>query len=113
MSLEQSISMEPVKEKLKNLPEHMPNKSQIVYDFGVYLADNLNLESIPDGFAIAAVMAIDDIKKGKNRITGKPFSGSLNSMPSEYYDILRITIQQITEVVCPEDFAKDVKDFYE
>ena len=39
MSLEGAISMEPVKEKLRNLREHMPNEDEIIHHLGAHLAD--------------------------------------------------------------------------
>ena len=42
MSLEGAISTEPIKEKLRNLRQYMPNQKDTIYDFGAYLADRLN-----------------------------------------------------------------------
>lgn len=113
MSLEGAMSMEPVQEKLRNLPEHMPDQEQIVYDFGTFLADRLNPSLVPQGFAMAAELALYDAQQGKDGFTGQPVSGRLHGYPPQLYAVLRMSVPQIAEAVCPEDFAKGVKDFYE
>ena len=113
MSIDEAISMEPVKEKLKNLREHMPEQDDTIYSFGAYLADRLNPELVPQGFNMAAELALYDLEKGVDGFTGQPIQSRLVGYPSMIYGLLRMQVPQIAEAVCPEDFAKGVKDFYE
>ena len=54
----EAISTEPVKEKLRNLRTYLPGKSQAVYDFAEHLAGTLGNKLMPEGFSIAAVLAV-------------------------------------------------------
>ncbi len=111
IKLETAISMEPIKEKLKKLPEIMPGHEQIIYDFGAFLADRLNPELVPQGFAMAAELALYDAQKGVDGFTGKPISGRLHGYPPQLYAVLRMYVPQIAKTVCPEDFAQKVENF--
>ena len=117
MPIDEAISMEPVKEKLRNLREHMPNCmpnfEDITYDFGAYLADRLNPKLVPQGFNLAAELALYDLQKGVNGFTGQPIRSNLVGYPPMIYGILRTQVPEIAEAVCPKDFARGVRDFYE
>ncbi len=113
MSIDEAISMEPVQEKLRNLREHMPDQQDVTYDFGAYLADRLNPELVPQGFNMAAELALYDLQKGVDGFTGQPIQSRLVGYPSMIYGLLRMQVPQIAEAVCPEDFAKGVKEMYE
>jgi hypothetical protein len=113
MSIDEAISMEPVKEKLRNLREHMPDQQDETYAFGAYLADRLNPKLVPMGFNMAAELTLYDLEKGVDGFSGQPINSVLVGYPSMVYDLLRTQVPQIAEAVCPEDFAKRVKDFYE
>ena len=113
MSLDNAISMEPVKKKLENLQEHLPNKTPMVYEFAEFLAGRLNPELVPRGFVMATELALTDLRKDVDGFTGKPISGNLSGYPSQLYSILRIYVPEIVKAVCPEDFAKGVKEFYD
>ncbi|MBS3150625.1 hypothetical protein J4425_02365 [Candidatus Woesearchaeota archaeon] len=113
MSIDGAISMEPVKEKLRNLREHMPDQQDVIYDFGAHLADRLNPELVPQGFNMAAELALYNLQKGVDGFSGQPIRSRLVGYPSMIYGLLRMQVPQIAEAVCPEDFAKGVKDFYE
>ncbi|PJE81236.1 hypothetical protein COU58_03555 [Candidatus Pacearchaeota archaeon CG10_big_fil_rev_8_21_14_0_10_32_42] len=113
MSIDEVISMEPVKEKLKNLRKYMPNQDDTIYDFGAYLADRLNPELFSQGFNMAAELALYDLQTGVDGFSGQPIRSRLVGYPSMIYGLLSMQVPQIAEAVCPEDFAKGVKDFYE
>jgi len=113
MDIKKSISMEPVKEKLRNLQKYMPEQQELVYEFGNYLADMLNPELVPFGFNMAAELALYDIQAGVNSFTKEPISTRLAGYPPQIYALLRNEIPDIAEAVCPEDFAKDVREVFE
>ncbi|HUW43418.1 MAG TPA: hypothetical protein VMV95_00440 [Bacillota bacterium] len=114
MALERkAISMEPIKEKLKGLREHMPDQQDVIYDFATYLADRLNPELVPQGFNMAAELALYDLEKGVDGFTGQPIQSRLVGYPSMIYRLLRMQVPQIAEAVCPEDFAQGVRKMYD
>ena len=109
----EGVPMESVKERLKNLSQHMPNHSPITYDFGLFLADRLNPRLVPRGFVMAVEFALYDLEKGVDGFTKRPLDGRLTGCPSIFYHLLRMQTPQIAEAVCPEDFAREVKTIYE
>ena len=113
MSLEGAISMEPVKEKLRNLREHMPNEDVIIHHLGAHLADYLNPTLVPEGFILATELAFYDMEKGVNGFSGKQVSRKLSGYPLQLYAVLRLRIPEIVAAVCPEDFASKVNECYE
>ena len=108
-----AISTEEIKEKLRNLKEYMPGEPEITYDFATYLANRLNPKLNPGGFQISAELLLSDMKKGVDSFTRQAMSRNLAGYPPNLYAILRGTVPDIAKAVCPEDFAKSVKDFYE
>ncbi len=112
-TIEGAISTEPVKEKLRNLRQYMPDQQDVVYDFGAYLADRLNPELVPQGFNMATELALYDLQKGVNGSTGQPIRSRLIGYPPVIYESLRMQVPEIAEAVCPEDFAKGVREFHE
>ena len=113
MDIKKPISMEPVKEKLRNLEKYLPDKEKMVYEFGNYLADILNPALVPFGFNLAAEHALYDIQVGVNSFTKEPISTRLAGYPPQIYALLRSEIPYIAEAVCPEDFAKGVREVFE
>ena len=114
MSLEGMIPTEPIKEKLRNLRQYMPKRDDIIYEFGAYLADRLNPELVPEGFNMIVERALHDLQKGTNGCTGQPIRNSrLVGNPPIMYGLLRTQIPDIAAAVCPEDFAKGVRECYE
>lgn len=112
MSLEEVISMEPVKEKLRNLRKYMPSQQDVIYEFGAFLADRLNLELDSQEFHTAAELALSDLQKGVDGFTGNPVQSRLVGLPFKSYFLLAAKVPQIAKAVCPEDFAKGVTFFY-
>lgn len=113
MTLEKVVSMESIKEKLKDLKRYMPEQPPIVYDFGAFLADRLNSDLVAAGFVLATELALNDMEAGVDGFTGKRISGRLSGYPSQIYAILRaMQLPEIVRAVCPEDFAKDVEEAY-
>lgn len=111
MSLEEAISMGPVKEKLRNLQDYMPGKNVAVYQFGAYLADKLNPSLIPPGFVQAAGLALHELKTGFDQITNESIRNELVGYQPFFYDVLSMHIPGIARAVCPEDFANGVQVF--
>ncbi len=114
MALEE-ISTEPIVKKLRNLREYMPDGGETLYKFGEFLADRLSRHStlVPQGFNIAAELGIYDLQNGIDGFTGKPIQGELVGYPSQVYDLLRMSVPDLADAVCPEDFAKGVRKRYD
>lgn len=113
MTLEQAISMDPIKEKLRNLREHLPQQDETVYDFAAYLTDYLNPRLVPAGFHLGAMLALHDLQTGVNGFTGEAFSSRLAGSPSQLYVSLEKFIPQIAEATCPPEFAQGVREYHE
>ena len=63
MTLEsKAVSTEPIKEKLRNLREHLPQQEDVTYDFATYLAERLNPKLVPEGFNMIAELALYDLQ---------------------------------------------------
>jgi hypothetical protein len=114
MALE-SISTEPVIEKLKNLREYMPEEEETIYQFGAYLADKIGEHSklAPQGFKIAADLGLYDLQEGVDGFTGKPIQSSLVGYPPQIYTLLGMRIADLADATCSEEFAKEVRAFDE
>jgi len=113
MTLDEAISMEPIKQKLRNLREHMPDCEQITYDFGAYLAERLEPQLSPGRFASVTVHMIDDLSVGSDGDTQQRINNNLTGYPPDRYRALRKQVPEIAQAVCPADFAAKVKAFYE
>lgn len=112
MSLDNAISMEPVKEKLRNLHEYLPNENSILYDFAGYLADRLNPRLVPEGFVLAAELALYDLQTGIDGFTQQPVPARLQGYPSVLYAVLQMRVPEIAAAACPDDFGQDVAKVY-
>lgn len=62
---------------------------------------------------MASELALYDLQQGVDGFSGKPIQNRLVGYPSMIYGLLRMQVPQIAEAVCPEDFAKGVKEMYE
>jgi len=114
MSDEPALSMVEPKQKLVNLKEHLPGEhEQVVYDFGKYLAEYLNNELVPMGFALGCMLALHDLQAGVNGFSGKPIVGRLANYPPFVYAMLQRQIPHIAEAIFPAEFAAAVKAHYE
>nr|MBA4405006.1 hypothetical protein [Nanoarchaeum sp.] len=109
MSIDDAIPMGPVKDKLRNLREYLPGQIDEIYELGIYLADRLNDEIVPEGFNMAVELLFYDLQTGIDGFTGKPMSSHLAGQPFILYAILRSQIPYIARAVCPEDFANGVE----
>ena len=111
MTLEESISTEPVKEKLRELNKCMHGEQTIVYAFGNFLADRLGDKKIcPETFSLKAELALYDLEGGVDGRTGEKIDSDLVRYRPIIYDLLRLCIPAIASAVCPENFAESVKE---
>lgn len=113
MSLEGAISTEPIKKKLRELRQYMPGQPDVIYAFGAYLADKLNPKLVPPGFNMAAELALYDLQIGVDSFTGQPIRSRLVGQQPQIYVHLSMQVPEIAKAVCPKDFAKGVRKFYE
>ena len=94
MTLEDQIPTEPLKEKLRNLYEYLPNKDQTLYDFAAYLADRIrNPNLTPQGFALTAQLALYDLGKGVDGFTREPINNGLVGYPPMMYTLLGMQVR--------------------
>ncbi len=111
----EAISMESVKEKLRNLKDYLPNGDDFLYDFGKYLADRLNPSLVPGGFNITYELALEDLRMGgdygENGKVNVPTN--LIGYPAVMYGILRMRMLEIAKATCPPEFAEEVNKVYE
>jgi hypothetical protein len=117
MPLENAISSKPVREKLVSLRKYLPGDNPTLYRFGELLGDTLDFEQIvPKGFVAGAerlLYKLDrDLERYADGLTGKPVKGS-KFRYELVLDRLHDSIPKIAQAVGPQDFARDVKDFYE
>ena len=108
-----AISTAPIQEKLRSLSQYMPGQPESTYALAAYLADRLSSELTPEGFNMIAESALSDLRKGVNGITGRPITISLAMNPPIVYELLRKTVPKIAEAVCPQDFARSVREIHE
>jgi len=62
---------------------------------------------------MAAECALYDLQNGVDGFTGQSIRSRLVGYPPMIYELLKIQVPEIAEAVCPEDFAKGVREFYE
>jgi hypothetical protein len=118
MKTEHVYLIGPVIEKLRNLETHLPNQDRIIYQFGSFLADRLytSLESkkcpeiFQSGLDTAARLAVHDLNRDRDILTGQPIQGNLAGHSPQRYDKLHMAIPSITEAVCPKDLARTIEN---
>lgn len=111
MALENAIDMTPIKEKLRNLKAYIPDAEEVMCDFAAYLAERINPRVVPMGFVIGAELAIYELENNITKYTSKP--SSLFGYSPEMYALMRVAVPQIVDAVCPEEFARGVKEVYD
>ena len=97
-----------IKERLNNLEEYMPDEHEMTYDFAAYLADKLNPTIVPMGFKMSAELALYYLAKGVDELSGEPIKNRLVGYSPIIYGAISMSIPQIADAVCPEEFAKEV-----
>ncbi len=107
------LSLGQVREKLRNLQEYFPGQEEETYKFGSYLAERLDPGLVPEGFGLAAHLALDGLERGIDEDHGQPIANELVGLPSEIYQRLFKQIPEIAEAVCSEEFAKRVRYFFD
>ncbi len=115
MSLTDAIPTEPIREKLRNLREYIPNQGILLYEFSDLFAERLGGHPTinPIGFNLTAELTLHDLETGVSPGQSFPIKQSLVGYPTMIYAILRTQIPDIAKATCPEDFAKGVKEFYD
>ncbi len=113
MTLDQAVSTTEMQAKLKNLREHMPKADDFLCKVGEYFAERLggHGQVDPMGFVNAFNLMVYDLETGVNGFTGKPVPRGLTGYPSQVYAIISMYAPILAEKVCPEDFARNVRQF--
>ncbi len=99
-----------IRERLLNLRQHLPGQQQAIYDFAAHMANYTNAELVPQGFAMAAALALYDLQEGSNGFTGKPITGSLVGQPALVYRLIEMMVPNIAKAIFPAEFAGGVKE---
>ena len=106
------IETKEVIEKLRNIKEEIPNPTiPEIYPFAEQIANHLDKKVSPAGFNNAAILALNDLTIGKERITGEIIKDRIYPDDTLRQRILTLDIPNIASYVCPSDFAKFVKDY--
>ena len=105
-----------LKLKLENLKKLMPGQDTALYDFAIFLAahpDFNGRQMIPLGFSNVATLAIYELEKGFDNVTGERIDNFLSKQHDYFYRHLESLISEIAKAVCSENFAKEVEDLLE
>jgi hypothetical protein len=114
MSKQEAISMDSIKEKLKNLKEYMPDQEDVICDYAKLLADVLNPKLTPAGFHLASQLVLFDLQRGEDGINGTKSPDysiifqRLCGYPQIIHALIGMELPNIVKAVCPEDFAEEV-----
>lgn len=98
-----------IRDRLLKLQQYLPGQQQLTYDFAACLAGYTNPAIVPQGFIMAAVLALHDIQVGTNGYTGKPIRGDLVGQMPVVYKLLELEIPIIAKAIFPADFAGEVQ----
>lgn len=99
-----------IRDRLRNLATYLPGQQKIVYDFAAHIANYVNAELVPQGFVMAAVLALYDLQVGVNGYTNEPIRSNLVGQPPMIYKIIEMMIPKIAEAAFPPDFADVVQE---
>ncbi len=99
-----------IRDCLRNLREHLPGQTEVIYKFGEFLADYVNGELVPHGFIMGATLALYDLENGVNGFTGKPINHPLVGQSPFVYLIIQKYISEIARAIFPADFAGIVQE---
>lgn len=102
-----------IKRNLKNLRQIMPSEDDTLYEFADFLSERLNSRLVPEGFNMAAQLALYDLKTGVDGYTHQSIRSRLVGYPSMIYALLEMRIPDLAQATCPEPFAKGVKRVYD
>ncbi len=94
-----------IKDRLLRLREYLPNQQKLVYSFAEYLAQHVNADLVPEGFFLAANLALYDLQEGVDGYSGKPIRNEAVGQVPLIYTLLELSIPQIAQAIFPSDFA--------
>jgi hypothetical protein len=112
-----AISMGSIERELDMLGKYMPGERSLLHVYGRLLGERLRLlskigkpELTPGEFYIAASTLIMGLRIGEDIFAGQRIEFKEGvGFTQEDYDYLVGKIPDIAKVVCPKDFADDVK----
>ena len=87
-----------LKEKLANLRDYAPGYDDSIYEFARFLSTRASDELTPRGFDLMVDMAIADLERGKDGLTGKPIEGKLVGYKQRTYALFKMNILRIKEL---------------
>ena len=103
-----------LKARLGNLREHLPDHSPAVHNFGAFLAPRLNSLGLrPEGFSLAAVLALEDLANRYDSINERPLEHELAGLDQDTYDEIKLSVPIIAHAVAPPEFAEQVARAFE
>ncbi len=98
MILEEAISTEKIRARLKELRKYLPDKEEITYKFGIYFAYEISDRTTPSEFVDCFESLL---------LKMMLFEGAIaieTNIPSYF--------PEIVNAICPRDFANDVLKAY-
>ncbi|MBT4936742.1 hypothetical protein HON22_02390 [Candidatus Peregrinibacteria bacterium] len=99
-----------VKRKLANLEQYFPKQDKIIYDFAKFLSERANDELVPMGFMLMAELAVYDLQKGVDGLTGEPLQRGIGGYPPAMYSVLNMYIPQIAEAIFGKEYGTNVNE---
>ena len=108
-----AISMDSIKNKLKNLRNTNPGEDENIYIFAEFLANRLNGNLNSQGLYMTIQLSLMDLQSGIDGFSGEPIQNKLVGYPTTVYSILQlIFVDHIVGIVCTKEFAEKVKEVH-
>jgi hypothetical protein len=102
------IPTDEIKDKLHNLSKYLPSEDELVYQYGIFLADRLRSQITPRNFVMLAQTSLVDLQKGIDGF-GNQITNKLAGKSPMVYSMLEKSISEIARAVFPEEFADSVE----
>lgn len=107
----EAISTVEIKEKLNNLKNYLPNAPETIWQFEYFLSGRLGKKILPEGFFMAASLALYDLQKGVSGFYPyEKIKGPLVGLQPVIYELLSDWIPIIAKAVAPDPLAEKVQD---
>lgn len=103
----EAVSSLQVCANLRALP---PGLSPELLEFGRLLADRLEgCDPSPERFCRVALLLVEDLSSGHDRLSGKAIESSLVSAHPEVHDRLKSSVVLLADMACPIYFSNQLR----
>jgi len=109
----QPVPTDEVKNKFRNLRQHMPDQEKEVYEFARLLADRIGRVLLPQGLVLSSDILILDLQRDVNSQTEQPFdieSRLLIGHSDALYQLLGMSLPGIATVAISKEFGDVVEE---